>query len=119
MKKPILIQTANNKVEVIAEIADRTASLMKGLKFRHVLSQKEGMLFVFPNEGFHAMHMKDTLIPLDLIFIDSDREIVDIKHGEKKSPDLIRPERLCRYVLEVNKDFCRHKNIKIGDKVRI
>ena len=60
-----------------------------------------------------------TLIPLDLIFIDSDREIVDIKHGEKKSPDLIRPERLCRYVLEVNKDFCRHKNIKIGDKVRI
>lgn len=118
MKKSILIETGFNRVEVVAELADRTATLMKGLKFRSVLSSNEGMLFIFPNEGFHAMHMKDTLIPLDMIFIDSDKSIVDIKQGREKDPSLITPERLCRYVLEVNKDFCKHKVIRVGNRVK-
>ena len=88
----------NNCFEI--EIVSDEVSRAKGLMNRTELGDNEGMLFVWEQEGVYSFWMKDTLIPLDMIWINSEKEVVFIK--ENAVPlDLtsINPGVMAKYVL--------------------
>ena len=108
------------------EIADSLSELQKGLMFRESLCEECGMLFVFEDPGRHGFWMKNTLIPLDIVFIDEKFMIVNVSMAvpceEKicKTYDSISP---AKYALEVNagnfdmKDlgkFVEIRNVRLG-----
>lgn len=84
----------------------------KGLQGVESLPKDEGMLFYFDPPQEVSMWMKDTLIPLDIIFINDDQEVVAIYQAEPNDDDLMTEEDIA-YVLEVNKD----SGIEEGDEL--
>ncbi len=119
----VVIITSAGNVSVTAEIADDTQERMKGLMHRKKMGEDEGMLFIFPGEQPLAFWMKNTLIPLDMLFIDSEGVIVDIKQyvqpcKEDPCPSYPAKEK-GKYVLEVNAGFTEEHNIDEGDKLII
>jgi len=82
-----------------------------------------GMLFIFPKDTRAAFWMKNTKIPLDMLFIDSNLTIVNIAHSAQpctQDPCKNYPAAApIQYVLEVNGGFSMEKNIKAGDKITL
>jgi hypothetical protein len=102
------------------EVADSPGEWTYGLMNRASLPYDAGMIFIFGEDGPRCFYMKDTLIPLDMIFIDSNLTIIDIhENATPLSEDLIFSSGPCRYVLEVNGGLCGASDINIGDKVTI
>ncbi|MBU0666272.1 MAG: DUF192 domain-containing protein [Nanoarchaeota archaeon] len=111
-----------NGITVSVEIADKDDERMKGLMFRKELEENHGMLFIFDDEKPRSFWMKNTLIPLDMIFINKDFEIVKILQAEPCESDsciLYSSDKPVNYVVEVNKGFCEEKNISQGMKIKI
>lgn len=105
---------------VSAEIADTESKRKLGLMFRKSLPKNQGMLFVFEREDNYSFWMKNMQISLDIIWIDKDKRIADIKTNAppcKDSCSGIMPQEKTQYVLEVNAGFVERNRIKIGDRV--
>lgn len=116
----VLIDNGEKLIKVSAEIADDNEERMRGLMFREKLNEDEGMFLVFDDEEDLTFWMKNTLIPLDMIFIDENLKIVDVKYAVpcKEEPcALYRSSKPAKYVLEVNGNFTGRNNISIGDKM--
>jgi uncharacterized membrane protein (UPF0127 family) len=103
---------------VIVEIVDTDASRAKGLMMRTFLPQGQGMLFVWPEEGPRTMWMKDTFIPLDIIFIDAQGKIVGIV-TDAVPHDLspLGTDRPARYVLEVPAGDAKRLGLAVGQSL--
>ncbi len=112
---------AGQRVKV--EIADEPYEHARGLMFRKKLAEDGGMLFILSDEDYRTFWMKNTLIPLDLIFIDRNAKIVDIKQDFqpcKQEPCETYTSKVpAMYVLEVNGGFTERNGIKAGDSVAI
>ncbi|MDQ3961908.1 MAG: DUF192 domain-containing protein [Thermoproteota archaeon] len=115
----------NNNSTVIArvfvEVPDDREEFARGLMFRSHLPWNAGMLFAFHEEEPRRFWMKNTLIPLDMIFIDSSSKIIDIKENvppckQEECPTYPSREP-AQYVLEVNAGFVQEKGIRIGDEL--
>lgn len=120
--KEIYLDNGNRLIKINVEIADDELEQTEGLMFREKLKENEGMLFVFENEAMQIFWMKNTLISLDIIFIDKNFKIVNIENAVpcKDEPcDLYKSSKPAEYVLEVNGNFTIKNNIKIGDKMTI
>lgn len=118
----VWIDNGKNIVKISVEIADDNEETAKGLMYRKKLEENSGMLFIFGNEEYQTFWMKNTVIPLDIIFIDKNSKIVDIKNAVpcKKEPcALYKSSMPAKYVLEVNGNFSINNNIKTGDKLII
>lgn len=105
---------------VQVEIADTDAKREAGLMYRESLPENKGMLFIFDYEAPHGFWMKNTYFPLDIIWIDKDKRIVDIKANASLCKEICEnffPRDKALYVLEVNAGFAERHKIKIGDKV--
>ena len=116
------IDNGKEKIKVEVEISDSPEERAAGLMFREFLGENSGMLFIFDDETTRSFWMKNTLVPLDIIFISKDFEIVDIKYAEpcKENPCISYVSKgPAEYVLEVNGNFTIKNNIKIGDKIII
>jgi uncharacterized protein len=105
---------------VAIEIADTDAARLRGLQGRFALDEGAGMLFVFPQEDLVSFWMKDTLIPLDMIWLDRDLQVVDIKADvppcrENPCP-VYTPAARALFVLEINAGAAKAFNIKTGEK---
>jgi len=101
-----------------AEIAKSDAERAKGLMGRESLAKNFGMWFEFPQMGNYKFWMKDTMIPLDLLFIDSDMKVVDIiKNTSPNSTETLSSSAPFQYVLELNAGAADEDEIKIGDTV--
>lgn len=103
------------------EVADEPSELRKGLMYRESLDEDRGMLFIFENVNYHTFWMKNTRIPLDMLWIGEDWKIVDIKENvppcdTPTCPNYL-PASLARYVLEVNAGWVKKNGISIGDYV--
>ena len=110
-----------NKTNIIlnVDIAYTPAKIEKGLMFRKRLNQDKGMLFVMPHYKSIHFWMKNTYIPLDILFIKEDT-IVDIRENTTPlSLTKIRSAKPYTMAIEVNAGYCKNNNIKIGDKFQI
>lgn len=106
---------AANGHEISASVAATFAQRKQGLMSRKSLGENEGMLFVFPRSGYHAMWMKNTLIPLSVAFIDAHGVIVNIAEMAPLSLDQHMAQKPARYALEMNAGWFREHGIKAGD----
>jgi uncharacterized membrane protein (UPF0127 family) len=107
--------------KVSVEIADTEAARARGLMFRKTLAPDQGMLFLFEERGVHPFWMKNTLISLDIVWLDSRGAIVSIAHAVPPciaepclhySPD----DEACAAV-EVMSGFAKQHDVKVGDTV--
>ncbi|MBW3004810.1 DUF192 domain-containing protein [Candidatus Woesearchaeota archaeon] len=108
--------------KVNLELAATPSERAKGLMHRESLGENDGMLFVFEKESILGFWMKNTLISLDMIFIDSNNKIVDIMTAvpcEKDPCKSYTPQAESKYVLEVNAGFAEKHNIQIGDEIKL
>jgi uncharacterized membrane protein (UPF0127 family) len=104
--------------QVRPEIARTPEQLQYGLMFRNKLATDAGMLFIYDRPQRISMWMKNTLIPLDMIFIGADGRIVDI--AERRVPHSIEPvysSAPALAVLEVNGGTASRLGIKPGDRI--
>jgi uncharacterized protein len=106
-------------IEVVADDEQRA----QGLMFRDHLRPNTGMLFAFPEDGEYAFWMKNTLIPLDMIWLDAGHKIVHIKRDVPpcKIDDCpsYPPGVPSRYVLELAGGDASKLGLKVGDALRI
>jgi uncharacterized protein len=110
----------NNKpiITIDIEIADSEYERQLGLMKRNEMGEKEGMLFIFPFESMQSFWMRNTLIPLDMIFVNSEKSIVTIhKNTTPLSDSSYRSTEPAIYVVEVNAGFTDKYNIKAGDSI--
>jgi uncharacterized membrane protein (UPF0127 family) len=109
-----------NKI-VYAELANTMSKQIFGLMGRKSLAENQGMFFVFDNSGTHRFWMFNTSIPLDMIWIGSNKTIVYIQHNAQPCFLLnctsYGPDELSQYVLEVNANYSSANKISVGDKV--
>ncbi len=110
-----------NGTWVGVEIADTDELRIKGLSGRENLAQRKGMLFVFDQDGYHRIWMKDMRFEIDIIWIAADGTIVDIEKsvGPETYPESFYPSKEARYVLEVVGGFSDVHNVNVGDRVAI
>ncbi len=108
---------------VSLEIADTEAVRQRGLMFRERLAPDEGMIFVFPVAGDYPFWMKNTLIPLDMLWLDAQRRIVALARSVppcKADPcPSYPPDAVASYVIEVVSGFARQHGLKVGDTVKL
>lgn len=101
------------------EVARDNSSRKRGLMYRRVLPVKQGMLLDYRHSRKMAIWMKNTYIPLDILFIDSNGIIVKIREGaEPLSTKRIESGAEVRAVLEINAGQVRDYKIKVGNRVR-
>ena len=114
----IEVSIYNKNITFNVEIAKTIEERRTGLMYRKKLLNNEGMLFIFPREKIIQLWMKNTYIPLDVIFISENKVIVDIKKNmEKLSETIVKSKVKSRYALEFNAGLINKLDIKIGDKV--
>ena len=116
----LVIMSADNRVKarVDIEIAESPDELEIGLMDRSAMDADQGMLFLFPREDYRSFWMKNTILPLDMIFINADMEIVTIHADTTPFSEQSYPStRPARYVLEVNAGFAQDRGIGTGDRV--
>ena len=100
------------------EIAERATDRMRGLMFRERMAENQGMLFVFPAEEPLSFWMKDTPLPLDIIFLGADRTIVTIRENTVPFSEASVPsDRPAQYVVEVSAGFAARHRLAPGDRV--
>ncbi len=114
----IEVSIYNKNITFNVEVAKTIEERRIGLMYRKKLLNNEGMLFIFPREKIIQLWMKNTYIPLDVIFISENKVIVDIKKNmEKLSETIVKSKVKSRYALEFNAGLINKLDIKIGDKV--
>lgn len=105
------------------QVVDLDPELTRGLMFRETLDKDKGMLFIFSESNTYSFWMKNTLIPLDIIWIDENKNIVYINENtlpclEDPCTSYI-PDKEALYVLEINAGLVEEFGIETGDKIQI
>ena len=107
-----------SKVCFELETADEPEERSRGLMHRKSLDQREGMIFDFEQSQPIGMWMKNTFIPLDMIFLDAKRRVLFIHHqAQPHSLDIIRSPRAARYTVELNGGAAKTYGLGLGDLV--
>jgi uncharacterized protein len=104
---------------VTAELAETPGAQSQGLKNRQHLAPNTGMLFVFQSEAIRSFWMQDTLIPLDISFLDGTFTVVDIQQMEPLSERHHESARPAMFALEVEQGYHEARGIRIGDRARV
>lgn len=114
----LAVETATDPHLFVVEIATTPEAWQRGLRRRPSLAAGHGMLFVFPTPMRARMWMEETLIPLDMLFIDADSRIIHIEH---QAEPLSRARRAAGKpvlaVLEIAGGSARQLGIRPGDRV--
>ncbi|WP_376697435.1 DUF192 domain-containing protein [Wenzhouxiangella sp. EGI_FJ10305] len=107
------------------EIADDNATRAQGLMFRDEMPEDHGMLFIFSNERPRSFWMKNTRIPLDIIYLDRDLRVVSIsadtppcRSRSGRCPSY-PSEGPARYVLEINGGLAAELGLEPGDRIEV
>ena len=106
------------KAKIDLEIADNDYERQLGLMNRKEMKENEGMLFIFPRQGAQSFWMRNTLISLDIMFVNDQKEIVTIHKNTKILSDTSYPAtQPSIYVVEVLAGFTDRHNIQVGDRI--
>lgn len=100
------------------EFAETDYEIQTGLMYRERMEDQQGMLFLFPEERMHSFYMKNTLIPLDIIFIRSDLSIANIARNARPLDETGIPSAMpVQYVLEVKAGLSDRWGLQAGDRI--
>lgn len=108
--------------EIQAEVASNFSERQRGLMFRESMPADQGMLFLFPSSGNWRFWMLNTLIPLDILWMNEDREILYINADTPPCPTgsscpTYGPSEASRYVLELNAGEAARRGLAVGDRL--
>lgn len=110
------VKTLVKKIDV--EIAENDDARHLGLMYREGMQEDQGMFFIFQNEEPQSFYMKNTVLPLDIIFVNKNLHIVKIhKNTEPFSEKSLPSIKPAVYVVEVNAGFTDKFKIKEGDRI--
>ncbi len=115
-----LYKTTTDSAKVILdiEIADNEYETQTGLMYRSSMKNNQGMLFVFDDVSERSFYMKNTKIPLDLIFINGFNTIVSFQKNAKPFDESSLPSNApAKYVLEINAGLVDTWNLSVGDSI--
>ena len=113
------ILTAKGAVRYKVEVAESPASQEQGLMYRKTMPVGRGMIFVFPYPKMAVFWMHNTLLPLDLLYVDPEGRIESIAADAKVMDDSLLPSLgPVKAVIELNAGQAKARGIKPGDKVR-
>jgi uncharacterized membrane protein (UPF0127 family) len=115
---PLVAVTKSGERSFSIEVADTSAEREAGLMFREEMADDHGMLFVFEGEHEVNFWMKNTPMPLDLVFAGQDGRIRAIKQGEPQSEAIVSPGEPVRFVLELKAGTAAKDGIEDGDLLR-
>jgi uncharacterized membrane protein (UPF0127 family) len=111
-------QTDTSLFQIEIEVASTDEERARGLMFRAKMEENQGMLFLFAHEQTQSFYMRNTLIPLDIIYVNGKMLIVDIYKNTKPRDETSLPSAApAQYVVEINGGLCDKYNIETGDKV--
>ena len=104
--------------ELDIEIADNHFERQTGLMYRESLGENQGMLFIYPDEDQRSFYMKNTTIPLDILFFSSDSTAVSFKENTIPMDETSLPSGApAQFILEINAGLVQEWNIELGDKI--
>ncbi|MDD4646200.1 MAG: DUF192 domain-containing protein [Bacteroidales bacterium] len=108
--------TQNIKIDI--EVADTEPLRNRGLMYRRQMELGHGMLFIFPDEDYRSFWMKNTYLPLDIIYLDARKKIIRIHENVATlNEQPIPSDAPAQYVVEVIAGFCAIYNIRVGDVI--
>tara|TARA_R110002050_G_scaffold281956_1_gene429622 strand:- start:31528 stop:32010 length:483 start_codon:yes stop_codon:yes gene_type:complete len=111
-----IIKSDSTKVILNIEIADTDFDIQTGLMYRDYMKQNQGMLFVFKDFKERYFYMKNTHIPLDLIYIDDAYKIISFQKNAKPFDESSLPSKApAKYVLEINAGLIDNWKLSVGD----
>lgn len=120
-KKPIYsnnVAIVINGNDYFLEVAQNNREQQKGLSKRTELCSNCGMVFVFDREGKHSFWMKDTHLPLDIIWLNSKKEIVKIINAAGADSETVYTNKdPAKYAIELKANEALKLNLKIGDTI--
>ncbi|WP_170936942.1 MULTISPECIES: DUF192 domain-containing protein [Rhodomicrobium] len=117
-KRPLTLITSSGRHPITVEVADNDQERSKGLMFRRSMGDDEGMIFLYPQDEEITMWMKNTYIPLDMVFVEADGTVHRIEERtEPFSESIIRSGGKVRAVIELNGGSAKRLGLKSGDKV--
>lgn len=110
---------ANNNI--ILKILDESDEMTRGLSETEALAPDAGAFFIFEEEGFHGIWMKDMNYALDIAWLDQNKKIIHIEKEvlPETYPKVFLPPTKDKYVLEVNAGYFDQNKINIGDRLEI
>jgi uncharacterized protein len=116
----VVVETARGEHHAVTvELARTDAERARGLMYRTALAPDAGMLFLFDETERHGFWMKNTPLPLDMVFVGEGGRIVGIvEHAQPFSEAPLGVDAPSRYVLEVNGGWCAAHGVAKGDRVR-
>ena len=122
-KKEGELQIHNNITDSIVatfniEIADNDYERQRGLMNRSSMREDQAMLFIFPDTEYRSFFMKNTMIPLDIIYFDQDGKLISVQDNAQPYNETGLPSAApAMYVLEVNAGLTEKLDLRIGDRI--
>lgn len=108
----------SSQLHINIEIADTDFDIQTGLMYRDSMEKDQGMLFVFEDNEDRFFYMKNTKIPLDLIYISANKKIVSFQKNAKPFDESSLPSNApAKYVLEINTGLVDQHSILVGDSI--
>jgi uncharacterized membrane protein (UPF0127 family) len=105
--------------QLTLEVADTPDARQTGLMRRDSMPADRGMLFVFPTEESLGFYMKNTRIPLDIVYIDAVGQVVSIHTMKPYDLSTTRSAGPAKYAIEVNAGIAKASGVKVGDLITI
>ncbi|WP_434052085.1 MAG: DUF192 domain-containing protein [Roseibium sp.] len=116
--EPLTVQGTGQTHSFTVEVAVTAPERSRGLMFREEMAADHGMLFIFEQEGDRYFWMKNTPLPLDIIYIDAAGKIVSIAADTTPFSEQTIPSAApAKYVLELNAGTSAELGIGVGDTV--
>lgn len=118
-KDSLSIKSADGKThDFTIELAETSEQREEGFKHRDKIPEDQGMLFIFEEDSYVQMWMKDAFVSLDILFLDNKGKVIYIAAKTKpNNTDIISAKREARAVLELVAGVTEKKGIKVGDQV--
>jgi uncharacterized protein len=114
----VLETPPHEPLKINAEVCSNDQQRQMGLMFRESMAEDEGMLFLFPTERHQSFWMHNTLIPLDMLFIDSEWKVVGIvENATPQTDDSRAVPKMSQYVLELNAGAAARHGLGEGTEV--
>ncbi len=111
-------QNDSIKMKLDIEIADTDYDVQTGLMYRNAMKANRGMLFIFDDERERYFYMKNTRIPLDIIYINAKNKIVSFQKNAKPFDESSLPSNVpAKFVLEINEGLADKFTLQVGDSI--